>query len=56
VVWGRQDAIVPLNCGEIYARELPNARLHVIDHCGHSPHHERPDAFLQAVIPFLTAA
>ena len=56
VVWGRQDAIVPLNCGEIYTRELPNARLHVIDHCGHSPHHERPDAFLQAVIPFLTAA
>ena len=56
VVWGRQDAIVPLNCGEIYARELPNARLHVIDNCGHSPQNERPDAFLQAVIPFLTAA
>jgi pimeloyl-ACP methyl ester carboxylesterase len=55
VVWGRQDAIVPLNCGEIYARELPNARLHVIDNCGHSPHNERPDAFLQAVMPFLMA-
>lgn len=56
VVWGRQDAIVPLNCGEIYARELPNATLHVIDNCGHSPHNERPDAFLQAVVPFLMAA
>jgi len=56
VVWGRQDAIVPLNCGEIYARELPNATLHVIDNCGHSPHNERPNAFLQAVVPFLTAA
>jgi pimeloyl-ACP methyl ester carboxylesterase len=56
VVWGRQDAIVPLNCGEIYARELPNATLHVIDNCGHAPHNERPNAFLQAVVPFLTAA
>jgi pimeloyl-ACP methyl ester carboxylesterase len=56
VVWGRQDAIVPVNCGEIYAREPPNARLHVIDNCGHAPHNERPDAFLQAVVPFLTAA
>ncbi len=55
VVWGRQDAIVPLNCGEIYARALPNATLNVIDHCGHSPQNERPDAFLQAVLPFLTA-
>jgi pimeloyl-ACP methyl ester carboxylesterase len=56
VVWGRQDAIVPLNCGELYARELPNATLRVIDNCGHSPQNERPDAFLQEVIPFLTAA
>ncbi len=56
VVWGRQDAIVPLNCGEIYASELPNATLKVIDNCGHSPHNERPDAFLQEVVPFLTAA
>jgi pimeloyl-ACP methyl ester carboxylesterase len=53
VVWGRQDAIVPLNCGEIYARALPHATLKVIDNCGHSPHNERPDAFLQAVLPFL---
>ena len=56
VVWGRQDAIVPLNCGEIYARELPHATLKVIDNCGHSPHNERPDAFLQAVVPFLIGA
>jgi pimeloyl-ACP methyl ester carboxylesterase len=47
---------VPLNCGELYARELPNATLRVIDNCGHSPQNEWPDAFLQEVIPFLTAA
>jgi pimeloyl-ACP methyl ester carboxylesterase len=48
--------MVPLNCGEIDGRELPNATLKVIDNWGHSPQNERPDAFLQEVIPFLTAA
>ena len=25
IVWGRQDAIVPLNCGELYQRALVNS-------------------------------
>ena len=42
IVWGRQDGIVPVNCGEIYNRSLEGSRLHVIDKCGHSPQIERP--------------
>ena len=37
IVWGRQDAIVPLECGELFQQALPNATLKVIEHCGHSP-------------------
>ena len=55
VIWGRQDAIVPLNCGELYQQAMPDARLAVIEHCGHSPQIEKPQAFLDAVVPFLTA-
>lgn len=55
VVWGRQDAIVPLNCGELYQQAIPGARLVAIDHCGHSPQIEKPQAFLDTVLPFLTA-
>ena len=55
VVWGRQDAIVPLNCGELYQAAIPGAQLVVIDRCGHSPQVEKPQAFLDAVVPFLTA-
>lgn len=56
LVWGRQDAIVPLNCGERYQQAIPGARLTVIDQCGHSPQVEKPQAFLEAVLPFLTAS
>jgi pimeloyl-ACP methyl ester carboxylesterase len=56
VVWGRHDAIVPLNCGEIYRAAIPGAQLVVIDQCGHSPQLEKPRAFLQVIVPFLTTA
>jgi pimeloyl-ACP methyl ester carboxylesterase len=42
VVWGDDDFIVPLNCGELYAHTLPNARLEVIDGCGHFVDLEKP--------------
>ena len=54
IVWGREDAIVPLDCGELYQRALPNATLRVIDHCGHSPALEKPQEFLSAVREFLS--
>jgi pimeloyl-ACP methyl ester carboxylesterase len=54
VVWGRQDAILPLNCGELYQRALANSTLHVIDRCGHSPALEKPQEFLKAVLDFST--
>lgn len=54
IMWGRQDAIVPLNCGELYQAAIPGAKLTVLDECGHSPQIEKPHAFLEAVLPFLT--
>ena len=54
IVWGRQDAIIPLNCGELYQQALSNSRLHVIDRCGHSPALEKPQEFLPVVQEFLS--
>lgn len=54
IVWGREDAIIPVECGELYQRALPNATLKVIDHCGHSPANEKPQAFLDVVTTFLS--
>ena len=53
IVWGKQDAIFPVNCGELYQQALANATLQVIDRCGHSPALEKPQEFLTAVHTFL---
>jgi alpha-beta hydrolase superfamily lysophospholipase len=54
IVWGRQDTIIPLNCGELYQQAVSNSRLHVIDRCGHSPALEKPQEFLQVIQEFLS--
>jgi pimeloyl-ACP methyl ester carboxylesterase len=53
IIWGKQDAIIPVNCGELYHQALSNSTLHVIDRCGHSPAVEKPQEFLQVVQEFL---
>ena len=53
IVWGREDRIVPVICGEQYARLLPNATLRVMKQCGHSPNIERPDEFVGILREFF---
>ena len=53
VLWGRQDAIVPLECGRLYETALPNAQLKVMEDCGHSPQYEKPEEFVANVLEFL---
>jgi pimeloyl-ACP methyl ester carboxylesterase len=35
VIWGKQDKLIPLAHGEYYARHISDARLEVLDPCGH---------------------
>jgi len=53
IIWGREDRIVPVVCGEQYRRALPHATLSVLERCGHLPPIEHPDAFARLVIEFL---
>jgi pimeloyl-ACP methyl ester carboxylesterase len=53
IVWGREDRIVPVACGEQYRSLLRNARLSVLERCGHLPPIEQPDAFARLVSEFL---
>lgn len=53
VVWGEGDTICPPVIGQGIAERVPDARLVVIPECGHNPMWERPEAFLEAVLPFL---
>jgi len=54
VVWGANDELLPPDEGRDYAAKIPNAKLVIIQDCGHVPSVEKPEAFLSAVISFLT--
>ena len=51
VVWGRDDAIAPVEHGRRLAREL-RGRFEVLE-CGRCPPDEKPEAFAAAVTSFL---
>ncbi len=53
IVWGRQDQIVPLECGELYQKAIPGSDLVVLDDCGHVPQVEKPDEFIRLALDFL---
>ena len=53
VVWGRGDRIVPLECGEAYARALPQSRLAVVEQSGHFVDMEQPEALSKLVMEFV---
>ncbi len=52
VVWGRDDRIIPAAFALKLAREIPEARLELMD-TGHSPHEERPREFVAAATEFF---
>jgi pimeloyl-ACP methyl ester carboxylesterase len=53
LVWGAQDAIVPVSAGQEYHRRIPGSRLEVIENCGHHPELEATDRFVRLVEEFL---
>jgi pimeloyl-ACP methyl ester carboxylesterase len=53
IVWGREDAIIPLECGQMYQQHISGADLQILDDCGHCPHLEKPQALGTTVQSFL---
>jgi pimeloyl-ACP methyl ester carboxylesterase len=56
VVWGRHDRIVPLECGERYAKALADARLEIVEGAGHFVDLEKPDELAGLVTRFASEA
>jgi proline iminopeptidase len=52
ILHGRHDP-VPLEASEALSRALPDARLVVLEHSGHVPYVEEPDALFGAIERFL---
>jgi pimeloyl-ACP methyl ester carboxylesterase len=49
VVWGRENKVVPLVCGEAFARALPNAQLTLVDDAGLWVDLEQPDELARLI-------
>jgi pimeloyl-ACP methyl ester carboxylesterase len=53
IIWGRQDRIIPLEVGELLARDIANSTLKIIEECGHAPQEEKPEETVPLVLEFL---
>jgi pimeloyl-ACP methyl ester carboxylesterase len=53
VLWGAHDELIAPESGRRAAARLPHAEFVLLDHSGHLPLEEEPEAFLGAVLPFL---
>jgi len=56
IVWGREDAIVPLSAGQVYQESIPGSKLSVINNCGHRPEVEKSSEFVKLVHEFLSGS
>jgi 4,5:9,10-diseco-3-hydroxy-5,9,17-trioxoandrosta-1(10),2-diene-4-oate hydrolase len=53
IIWGKQDRVLPVKHASIAESWITNARVHLIDDCGHCPQMEHPEEFNTQVLEFL---
>ena len=53
IVWGDKDKIVPVSAAKRYLSALPNAKLEIIQDCGHCVDLEQPERLAKLVTPFI---
>ncbi|MGH7118233.1 MAG: alpha/beta fold hydrolase [Acetobacteraceae bacterium] len=56
IVQGRHDRVRTPEHGAAMRDRIPESRIIVLEHSGHTPQLEEPDEFLQVALPFLTGA
>ncbi len=49
IIWGKQDRILPVEFVAEYRRLLPAAEIKILENCGHLPHAENVDEFVDFV-------
>jgi pimeloyl-ACP methyl ester carboxylesterase len=53
IIWGREDASLPLSNAETIKDFIPGSRLEILDHAGHLANFDQADKFNELVIDFL---
>lgn len=53
IVWGNEDAIIPVSHAHDAHEAIPGSRLHLFEDSGHYPHCEAPDEFIDVLTDFI---
>jgi pimeloyl-ACP methyl ester carboxylesterase len=53
ILWGEQDAWIPIATGRELASRIPGAKLHTVRECGHLMQEDAPEAIVAHVLTFL---
>jgi pimeloyl-ACP methyl ester carboxylesterase len=53
IIWGKNDPVLSVDNGIRLSKELPNARLEIIDECGHVPQEEKPGITFNKIYSFI---
>ena len=53
ILWGKNDPVISLDNGIKLSKELLNARLEIINECGHVPHEEKPRVTFNKIYSFI---
>lgn len=53
IVWGDNDAIIPVDHAYTAHAAIPGSRLVILEGIGHFPHVEAPEQFLEVLVEFL---
>jgi pimeloyl-ACP methyl ester carboxylesterase len=52
IIWGEEDHVIPIHCGEKLYNSVLNSRFVVLKNCGHVPQEEKPELFTSLVSGF----
>ena len=56
IIHGEHDKLVPLANSRRLAAKIPNCQLEILPNCGHQPHEEHPEQFVEIVREWLDGA
>jgi pimeloyl-ACP methyl ester carboxylesterase len=55
IVWGREDALVPVGYAKEFGRRIAGSRVEVLDDCGHVVQADQPERSWTAISRFLAS-
>lgn len=54
LLWGEKDPIIPASHGRAFAESVANVKMEFLENCGHYPHYQEQQLFMQKLRLFLS--